>query len=332
MNAIIIGFGWIAQNVHLPILKTKNEINNIYVYEPDISKWNKDFRVEFINDYEKVLSMKNISIVVICSPNHNHFQHIKDLSKICDYIFIEKPAVISRDESDYLINSLSNKVVLLHSTPNKYRKDIQDLIKYSRKIGNIYKINTKWLRTSGIPYREWGSSKYDNVSIDLGPHLSDIIISILGDFNILKSHSWKSEIFSNDSSQRASWFLDNKNQNKIMETNSFKSIITSQNQLINIELSWASHINHDLTSIEIYGDEGYCEFNGLFGFNKPKCDNTIHIKTRDEDFTKTYATQAMDSFNEMWDYYLDIINSKRKTEDMTLKGLNKIILKEDIND
>ncbi|VVU95581.1 Myo-inositol oxygenase [seawater metagenome] len=93
MKIAIWGYGRAGQ-LHYINMISKNDLQLKYVYDPIISEKGQ----LFINDIDIILNDPEIETVMICTPTHLHYQHIKLCLENNKNVFCEKP--ISNNETE----------------------------------------------------------------------------------------------------------------------------------------------------------------------------------------------------------------------------------------
>lgn len=106
MNIGLIGCGGVGKN-HLRVYRNIKEARVIAVSDIDLKKAKNvadRFRVDkFFSDYSKLLEMKNLNVVDICTPTSTHSQIACDAAKFGHNILVEKPMARSTAECDKMI-------------------------------------------------------------------------------------------------------------------------------------------------------------------------------------------------------------------------------------
>jgi predicted dehydrogenase len=272
----LIGTGWIVEKVYLPFLKKFYPQSNIYLYDPNenrvknLKKHNPG--MVLTSSFEEACNRS--TVVIICSPNKKHYQQVMYALQKNKKVICEKPLCISYEQSKDIQQQLSQANMLFVSRPFLFRKDIKQLTQIieDKVLGDIYKVHIKWIRKNGVPNNTWFTTKEQSgggVLTDLGSHVIDLLLCLIKRKMPDQYFADLRFIFSNDSSKSASWYL---NQNSpeykhLSVEDSALLCLKHKDILSTIELSWASHIPNDITTIEIYGRDGYIFLETIFGFS-----------------------------------------------------------------
>lgn len=337
LNIGIVGMGWIAKNVHVPILYGNSHVKKIYFYDPYFHDENyiSQYKLYKHSSYEDMLNESNISLIIICTPNHLHFEQIVKGLESKKYVFCEKPLCIKKNEIERLqelVLKYPNR--LLIGLPNRFRNDMHSLKEFiDKEIGQVYKINCKWLRNNGIPGSQWFMNKSTSgggVLIDLGAHIIDLAYWLLNYPDTNSYSVYRDCLFLNDNSKVASWH--NNNINKINDSynieDTFSCFINAGDNIsISIDLCWASFLQYDTTEFEVFGTTGYAKLSSLFGFsqNTQRDSSSIILNSYKENKVLEFSLKDRKKpFVSMWDHNIStIINNKEVSIDpkMVLKNL-----------
>ena len=99
----LMGFGSIAQLVHLPILTHLSGVEIAALAEIDPDRQEKARRYVpkaiIFDDYKKLLQMQEVEAVVICLPNALHAEAAIAALRQGKHVYLEKPIAISLDEA-----------------------------------------------------------------------------------------------------------------------------------------------------------------------------------------------------------------------------------------
>lgn len=158
LNVAIIGIGNIALNYdsnkndntkslsHIKSIYKHQQFNLKYIIDIDdtnLSKVKTFFpNVIFDTDYKKLITKKDINILVISTPTNSHFKILdsfKDNTNI-DIFFMEKPLFNTKEEYNNITNNIKDKIVVNYlrrfdkSINNLKIKIKNNLLKYPQKI------------------------------------------------------------------------------------------------------------------------------------------------------------------------------------------------------
>lgn len=275
----VVGGGWVAQNIWIPLLKSEGaDIRCVFEPSPEVSvslsKSLPGVRVE-LNFVDLIFS--DFDTVLICSPNLHHVQHALFGLSRGFHVILEKPACFSLDEAELLIEaSVLNRRGLLITSASYYRSDVSRMCEEVRQgnVGDIHCINLSWRRQTGIPrLGSWftkSSSAIVGSGGDLGWHLLDIALGILGYPKIYSGFGKPIVENSNPKSMVASWREDVSNEQideLSVDTQFFGCLLTETGVVVNLSTAWASHRQGDETSVQIFGVASELTLLCTFGFS-----------------------------------------------------------------
>lgn len=217
--ALVGAAGYVAEKHFQAIKNTKHDLKYIVDVSDSLGKIDKFFptslyfkNLKYFNQYLKKKKIK-IDYLVVCSPNHLHYSHIKFGLQIKANVICEKPIVI--DPLSYIkLEKIAKKnnvnffpILQLRFHPNI--KILKKLLKKSKK----NKILINYVTPRGNWYRNsWksDSKKSGGLLFNIGIHFFDILIYLLGlpfKTKILKSSSDTVSGISFFKNCVVSWFL-----------------------------------------------------------------------------------------------------------------------------
>ncbi len=139
-------------------------------------------------DYRKVLKMRDLDFVDICTPNVLHSEIAVAALEAGKHVFCEKPDAVSVAEAQKMADAAkaSGKTLMVMRN-NRYSVAAQFLRKYigDGMMGEIYTGRCGWVRRRGLPGRgSWFADKKMSGGgplIDLGVHYIDLAMWLMGD-------------------------------------------------------------------------------------------------------------------------------------------------------
>ncbi|MCE5004874.1 Gfo/Idh/MocA family oxidoreductase [Staphylococcus chromogenes] len=321
INYGIIGTGGIAK-IHAEIIK---DLPNAYLFGAhDIVEDNlENFCLKFnTTPFEDIHSMlEKVDIVVICSPNFCHVDHIvKSLNHNCD-VLCEKPLTSNLTETNIIrhYNNIQNiKSINLNYRNLTVVKKIMDLIK-DDKIGEIISIHMAFLKNSAyrrktFTWRDDGSSKLSSGALgDLGVHLLDLATYIT-DSNV-KVETIKTKMMTK---------VKQKSDNRVqVDDHSETFFMTSNGQYIHIETSKAC--DEDLCGfyISISGRNGEIKFSskngGVVTVNNDGIQEIVQLDERTYIDPENEFYGWKDSFYHTHIKFLEAIKNRKETSISTFE-------------
>lgn len=114
MKVLIVGLGSIAKK-HIAALFSINKDVKVYALRSNSNKNNVD---GVANIYDLSDIKIAFDFAIISNPTHLHFKCIEDLTVLGIPLFIEKPALHSLVNSDFLLNTLERKNIITYVACN----------------------------------------------------------------------------------------------------------------------------------------------------------------------------------------------------------------------
>lgn len=206
-NIAILGFGFMGKVYSLAADSIKHffpDIPSIVVKSVLVSKrtdskkileLKKRYGFKLITkDYLEILNDKEIDAIYIATPNNVHFEQIAQAIKYNKHILCDKPMVLNLEESIRVVKLKKTKPNLIFNIVFEYRfipaiQKIKNLID-NYELGDLLQFRVAYLHGSYISKRPitWRlKPKTGGATIDLGPHVLDLVNFLIGKINILYS-------------------------------------------------------------------------------------------------------------------------------------------------
>lgn len=190
VNVALIGFGISGQVFHGPIICSVHGLNLKKIYTTSSEKREKALKeyegVEVVNDLNKIWLDEDIDLVVVATPNTQHYEFTKIALNHGKHVVVEKPFTISSKEAEELIE-LSKEKNLVLSVYHNRRWD-SDFLTVKKtidegKLGNLVEYEAHYDRFRN--YFKEGAWREKNVPgsgilYDLGSHLIDQATYLFG--------------------------------------------------------------------------------------------------------------------------------------------------------
>ena len=125
----VIGAGWFASRRHLPEAKDLKEIQIVALCRRDPEMLNKiadHFQVaQRYTDYREMLDREKLDAVLVCTPHHLHYEHIKASLERGLHVITEKPMTLRGSEAWELVDLARSKglTLLVSFNPPYWRHD-----------------------------------------------------------------------------------------------------------------------------------------------------------------------------------------------------------------
>jgi predicted dehydrogenase len=105
----LIGCGWFAQAVHLPILRRLPDVELIALAEPDSDRRQEASRcvqaAQVYADYRDLLKMRDLDAVIVSVPTAFHAEVAIAAMQLGKHVYLEKPVAASLSEADKIVSA-----------------------------------------------------------------------------------------------------------------------------------------------------------------------------------------------------------------------------------
>ncbi|MCU6709666.1 Gfo/Idh/MocA family oxidoreductase [Paenibacillus sp. J5C_2022] len=264
----VVGAGNIFKYAHLPAWNAHPEVEIVAFCDVNenaaAAMAHEHGSAGIYTDYREMLADKEIDMVDITTPNLFHSEVSVAALHAGKHVYCEKPDAINPEEAQRMADEAKKSGnILMVTRNNRFRAESQFLKKYIEKghMGDIYTGRCGWQRRWGIPGSGWFTNKAlsgGGPLIDLGIHFIDLSVWLMGspkpvsvvgaayskfgDKHLRLSQSVQSPhtqaAYRNDVEDLASGFIR------------FDNGATLQ-----IEFSWASHVEEEMAYLELRGTQ-----------------------------------------------------------------------------
>ena len=196
------------------------------------------------NEFFSFLKKKKINYVVVCSPSHLHFKHIKQSLKAKCNVIVEKPPILN--SKNYLKILKLEKIYkkkcycIFQLRLDKKLKNLKRKILHDTKMNNVeviyYTFRGDWY------FKSWKNIKLfsGGLLVNIAIHFFDILIWIFGNVKKIKILNQKnSEVrgYLELDKAKVKWIVSiNKNKKKELKTRKkFYRIMRINKKLINFD-------------------------------------------------------------------------------------------------
>ena len=188
INTGILSFGMSGRVFHAPFIHINPHFNLVAVVERS-QKIAQDLYPE-IKSYDTVdqlLADDTITLVIVNTPNHTHFEFATEALKAGKHVLIEKPAVENITQFNELseVSKKSGKRIFFYQN-RRYDSHFLDVKKVieSGNLGKLTEVSFRFDRYKmelGQKYfKENNQYISSGLTYDLGPHIIDQAISLFG--------------------------------------------------------------------------------------------------------------------------------------------------------
>jgi UDP-N-acetyl-2-amino-2-deoxyglucuronate dehydrogenase len=183
MKYAIVGVGGYIAKKHLQAIKdTGGEL--VYAYDTNDSVGILDsyfidclFTTD-LNQFKRYLK-NGVDYLVICTPNHTHYQYIRLGLKYCREVICEKPIIIKQSHFNKLLPYSDRINCILQLRYSKHIDKIRDCIKMGSNIEVVYHARRgNWYHVS------WKGDKRKSggVLYNIGIHIIDLLTFVGANF------------------------------------------------------------------------------------------------------------------------------------------------------
>jgi predicted dehydrogenase len=192
VKAGVIGIGFIG-SAHIEALRRLPDIEVVAIAHSSEEKAKakgQELGVErTFGDYRKLLELKEIDVVHVCTPNHLHYPQTKDALKAAKHVVCEKPLAVTVKEAEELV-SLAEQTGLVCAVHFNIR--YYPLLEHVRaminreELGEIYAVHGSYLQDwlfFDTDYNWRLEPKFSGESraiADIGSHWMDLIEHLTG--------------------------------------------------------------------------------------------------------------------------------------------------------
>ena len=190
INVALIGFGVSGQVFHAPTITSVHGLNLKKIYTTSSEKKEKAIKeyqgVEVVNDLNNIWLDESIDLVVVATPNNQHYEFAKVALNYGKHVVVEKPFTIESKEAEELIKLAEEKKLVLSVYHNRrWDSDFLTVKKiiHEGKLGNLVEYEAHFDRFRN--YFKEGAWREKNVPgsgilYDLGAHLIDQATNLFG--------------------------------------------------------------------------------------------------------------------------------------------------------
>jgi predicted dehydrogenase len=264
----VVGLGWVAQVVHLPILKKLPEADVVAVCDllKDRARLvSEKFGVKrYYTSVEEMLGSEEMDAVIICTPTDAHREAAIAALRAGKDVLVEKPiAPTHKDAAEIAQVARETRRKVMVGMNHRFRPDAMILKTFvdGRELGDIFYTRVGWLRRRNFD-TGWLTQKHKSgggVLLDLGIVILDMAFWLNG--------------FPKPRSVRATHFS---HTTKGVEDTSLLSVTTEQGTVLSIDVSWSMCMQDDVYYCQVFGTEGTASLSP-FRINKQLHGNFVNV-------------------------------------------------------
>ena len=282
----VVGCGNIAQGFHFPAfaeiegVKVKYACDLIESKAQQMKDTYPTLVENVITDYNIALADPEVEVVYVLTPNYTHYVVTMDALRAGKHVFCEKPITVNYALSCEMAEEAKKQGKLLNiGVVNRYNRSVEILEQMNRegKFGNIYHVYASFRRYRGIPGLGGAfttkAQSGGGVLIDLGVHIFDLILYILGGAKIKNvTCDAYNEMAKDMKSYKcfSMWALDKSDiENGTNDVDDYiTGYVRTDKSSISFNGSWAQNIGEEEFFIDFLGDKGGArlDYGGQFTF------------------------------------------------------------------
>ncbi|MBT2411056.1 Gfo/Idh/MocA family oxidoreductase [Streptomyces sp. ISL-12] len=303
VRTAVIGLGWVARSVWLPRLLRSPAFTVTAAVDPDergraavAGSQGADATGLSVLAAVADLDPAEVDLAIVAVPNHLHCAVACELLTKGIPVFLEKPVCLTSEEAERLAAAeRAGGTVLLAGSAARHRADVRGLYRAAERLGEVRHIELAWVRARGVPDRGgWFTQRSlagGGALVDLGWHLLDIAVPLLGTAAFRHAIGTVSADFITQASSRAAWRDDDNDAEgdgdaaggggTDVEDTARGFLVTDDGRSVVLHASWASHEAVDTTRVTVDGSAGSATLRCTFGFSPNRLGESVLTRTAD---------------------------------------------------
>jgi predicted dehydrogenase len=264
---LTLGNGWVVEHCYRPAIA---RLGGSLTDAIDIAS--DDAIGPGISRARELLEAAPETLLIVATPNRTHWPIARALAAPARRILVEKPIALPGELSAHTARGAAARGIFV-STPYRFRPDVALLAAWLKAgvVGEVRRVRIAWRRRAGIPRP---GSWYTNaalagggVLIDLGPHVIDVGLALMGwpNIRVASASLWGGV----DWDRCASDWMPAEEQTGLardVETGARLGMIDGAGRELEVQVDWASDAAEDETVVDIDGSVGALRLRTLFGF------------------------------------------------------------------
>lgn len=183
----IVGFGLSGKVFHASLIKECSEYKIKKVYtsrRSEVEEYLPDAQI--VDDLENIVNDDEINLVILCGPNHTHYEQAKKFLMNGKHVVVEKPFVVDSKDGQELIELAKKKNLILTVFHNRrWDSDFLTVKKLldEGRFGKISQFESHFDRWRPVVREnKWKEKEGVGTGIlfDLGSHLIDQCLVLFG--------------------------------------------------------------------------------------------------------------------------------------------------------
>jgi predicted dehydrogenase len=268
VNVAVVGLGWIAQVIHLPILEKVPDVSVVAVCDTDKARAryvsDKIGIKNVYTDIGEMLKQDDIHAVHVCTPTDSHAPVAIQCIEAGKDVLVEKPLARTYSEASEIVQAARTKGrKLMVGMNNRFRPDAMILRSFieAGELGDIFYTKGGWLQRQ-LNQKTWRTRKEvagGGVFIDTGIVMLDMSLWMMGYPDIEKVSA-----------------MTYYHLTEHVEDSGVALLRMKNGTTITIEVSWSLNIEDDIFYCNVFGTNGSARLNPL-RLNKQLHGNLVNM-------------------------------------------------------
>jgi predicted dehydrogenase len=264
----VVGVGWVAQVVHLPLLLRMQDVEVVAVCDKDKAKGQlvaEKFGIRGLyTDTGQMLDKEDLAAVIVLTSTDAHKEPTVAALKAGKDVLVEKPIARTYAEAVEIAETArTTKGKLMVGMNHRFRPDTMILKSFieGRELGKVFYTRVGWLRKRSSD-SSWFTQKEKSgggVFIDLGIVMLDMALWMMGYPDVKRV---------------AATHFNHKTRQ--VEDTSLVTLTFKNGSAMNIEVSWSMTLDDDIYYCNVFGTDGSASLNPL-RINKELHGNIVNV-------------------------------------------------------
>jgi predicted dehydrogenase len=269
LRVAVIGCGGIS-DLQIRSLQTMPEVEIVAGVDIDAAKLKstgEKFGIKnLFSDWNEMLSRVQPDAVTICTPNAVHVQPTVDSLNAGAHVMVEKPMAMNPAECRKMIDAAKkNRKKLAVGFQYRFHPNTEFLLRArdDGRFGKIMFVRCQALRRRGIPnWGVFGQKKLQGGGpmIDIGVHVIEMAHEVMGSPKPISATANTWTYLGNKKSDVASMWPNWDYKTYTVEDLAIGQIRFDNGAIMQIEASFAAHIEKDIWNFTLVGDKGGCQW------------------------------------------------------------------------
>lgn len=255
VKVAMVGVGWVAQVVHLPILLKLPEAEVVAVCDRDKGRAKlvaEKFGIKRVyTDLRQMLEREEFAAGIVCTSTDGHKDVTLALLDAGKDVLVEKPIARRHAEAVAMAEAArAKKRKLMVGMNHRFRPDAMILKSFieGKELGKVFYTKAAWLKKQN-PDRTWITQKEvsgGGVFLDMGIVMLDVALWMMGYPEV---HRVSAAHYNHTTRQ--------------VEDTSLVTLTMKNGSMLNIEVSWSMCVDDDVYYCYVFGTEGSASLNPL---------------------------------------------------------------------